>query len=890
MTDIVWIVSSCALILAVIVIRAIFGKRMSAGLRYALWGLVLLRLLIPGTVFSSPVSVETAAKKTEVLQDLEAVKGYSAIARTDTGAVIGRPSASAPKAPSKPQTGEQTPPETRVILNEAAPERFVRMQKTLEARDILNIVLYTGMGIAAAYFIAANVIFYFRLRAKRKKLNVDIGCPVYEVEGLTSSCLFLNSIYISSETAEDDEALRFVLAHERAHRRHGDGVWAILRSAAIVLHWYNPLVWVAAFLSRRDSELFADAGAIAALGDEERENYGRTLIELSSGAKVYAPIACSATMMTSGKKTLKARVKGIANRKRMGAIIAAAVLILAAAACLCTFCGAEKQEEGSEPQNTAAPVDTDEPTAAPTVEATEITDVFPEKYDEYEMAKLVSFFHTADENGVRNGTKLFKNYDPTDPASWQSGDPLTAPEMVWNEDGRLVSLSLRGMNDFPNEDTLAGRLDLTGFAELVSVSLSGAVRFDELTIRDCPKLNYINNEWAASGTVDVRTDNLFYKVWLGSFTQLLFSGRIEEGGEVKRLNLIPEGSGHVEVMFDKAIFADAPADERRLMIAAIPDEGYRLTGWFDEMSELYSSENYLDITETQPPLGDEFVLQASFARKENLMPMYEGEAPKASGMIAVIPDEAPYTPYACDLDLDGLEDTVRLERIPPAEGFDIESRRITITLGSNPNESYTDEITEVFSCAVYVLDCDTQDGRLDLIFFNNTEEWFTQLVGYRVAPEGGSINKYWPGRPVAVEGRSPDKTDPTWEFDAENGIPVSVYTSVLGDRYLPTRITLTNEGFKMLEPMSYDEDSDGNSWMELKRDISVTPCDPGHDAEAILCKAGTKLLPYRTDGRYWIEFKLESGAAVRKEIEVRGNTVLIDGLDQRKFFDLRFGE
>ncbi|MBR3382505.1 MAG: hypothetical protein IKG85_05655 [Clostridia bacterium] len=54
MTDPIWIISSCALIVAVIAIRAVFGKRMSAGLRYALWGLVLLRLLIPGTVFSKP--------------------------------------------------------------------------------------------------------------------------------------------------------------------------------------------------------------------------------------------------------------------------------------------------------------------------------------------------------------------------------------------------------------------------------------------------------------------------------------------------------------------------------------------------------------------------------------------------------------------------------------------------------------------------------------------------------------------------------------------------------------------------------------------------------------------------------------------------------------------
>ena len=41
MTDLIWIISSSALILAVILIRAIFGRRMSAGLRYALWGLVL---------------------------------------------------------------------------------------------------------------------------------------------------------------------------------------------------------------------------------------------------------------------------------------------------------------------------------------------------------------------------------------------------------------------------------------------------------------------------------------------------------------------------------------------------------------------------------------------------------------------------------------------------------------------------------------------------------------------------------------------------------------------------------------------------------------------------------------------------------------------------------
>lgn len=36
MTNLTWVLSSCVLILAVIVIRTLFGKRMRPGLRYAL--------------------------------------------------------------------------------------------------------------------------------------------------------------------------------------------------------------------------------------------------------------------------------------------------------------------------------------------------------------------------------------------------------------------------------------------------------------------------------------------------------------------------------------------------------------------------------------------------------------------------------------------------------------------------------------------------------------------------------------------------------------------------------------------------------------------------------------------------------------------------------------
>ena len=50
-----WAVTSSVLILIVALLRAVLGKRLRAGVRYVLWGLVLLRLLVPAQLFAVPV-------------------------------------------------------------------------------------------------------------------------------------------------------------------------------------------------------------------------------------------------------------------------------------------------------------------------------------------------------------------------------------------------------------------------------------------------------------------------------------------------------------------------------------------------------------------------------------------------------------------------------------------------------------------------------------------------------------------------------------------------------------------------------------------------------------------------------------------------------------------
>ncbi|MBO4878849.1 MAG: hypothetical protein J5544_01160, partial [Clostridia bacterium] len=91
MTDLTWIISSCVMILAVVALRAIFGKKMSAGFRYALWALVVVRLLVPGTFFKSPVSVKSAVMKTEIAENMETVKEYSSVELSGETEAIVRP-------------------------------------------------------------------------------------------------------------------------------------------------------------------------------------------------------------------------------------------------------------------------------------------------------------------------------------------------------------------------------------------------------------------------------------------------------------------------------------------------------------------------------------------------------------------------------------------------------------------------------------------------------------------------------------------------------------------------------------------------------------------------------------------------------------------------------
>lgn len=329
-----WVVSSCILILAVIALRYLLRGRISLRLQYALWLLVLARLLLPVSFGSTDISVMSVVERAPVVQAAESVRDVDVIWQAGNGTVQGHPIGGAVS--------------NTVVLAEpsAADAQFGHMENALTLRKILLPVWRCGAAVTLLVFLSANLRFAGRLRKSRRPLAVEgAALPVYVAEERAVPCLFglfRPAIYVTQATADDPELLRHTVAHETTHFRHGDHVWALLRAVCLALHWWNPLVWWAAKLSRQDGELACDEATIRALGETERAAYGRTLIRMACGRGV-SPLL-TATAMDGGKTSLHERIVLLAKKPRTAAL-AAIALVLAAALCVgCTFTGAKKEE------------------------------------------------------------------------------------------------------------------------------------------------------------------------------------------------------------------------------------------------------------------------------------------------------------------------------------------------------------------------------------------------------------------------------------------------------------------------------------------------------------------------------------------------------------------
>ena len=291
-----------ALVLVMMALRALLRSRVSNRVLYALWLVVALRLLLP---ISLPNPLMNDLRPT-LSVDSEARPVADQIRTRFLDTVDALSSGDSAGAAALNHIGSET--------------RSGRMGKWL-------LVGYAavGAGVGVALVLKSS-------RRKSRILRNRIGqpeealmqryqelcqqyrfrpVPVYLVQYLPAPCIvgrFKPFIAIPENSLPAH--IPHMLAHEICHLKAGDQWWSALRNICCMLHWPNPLVWLAAFLSREDAELACDSRVIDRLPDMERLSYAHALASAAGRCCTGA-----SRLMLSGK-WLKQRINGVLRNEK----------------------------------------------------------------------------------------------------------------------------------------------------------------------------------------------------------------------------------------------------------------------------------------------------------------------------------------------------------------------------------------------------------------------------------------------------------------------------------------------------------------------------------------------------------------------------------------------
>lgn len=80
-------------------------------------------------------------------------------------------------------------------------------------------------------------------------------------------------------TLQKDQ-LQYILAHEFAHIQRRDVAVNWLMHIILIIHWFNPLLWLAVHKARQDQEMACDACALNRMSPQQNHAYGQTIIHV----------------------------------------------------------------------------------------------------------------------------------------------------------------------------------------------------------------------------------------------------------------------------------------------------------------------------------------------------------------------------------------------------------------------------------------------------------------------------------------------------------------------------------------------------------------------------------------------------------------------------------
>ena len=260
---------------------------------YILWAVALVRLIIPISFESvlSLVPVNPTPISNDVLNDISP--------NINTGML------------NVDQSISGTLPASDVVASVNPMQVWIFIGSLIWVLGIAIILIY-------------GMVSLIRMKGKLENANCEKD-NIYQSDNVTTPFvlgLIQPKIYMPAFLSEFEK--EYILLHEQTHIKRFDHIIRFISYLVTCIHWFNPLVWIAFYLSGNDMEMSCDESVVNQLGHRVKKDYSQSLLNFATGRRHLGM-----TPLAFGEGDTKGRIKNILNfRKPKLYIVAISVIVL----------------------------------------------------------------------------------------------------------------------------------------------------------------------------------------------------------------------------------------------------------------------------------------------------------------------------------------------------------------------------------------------------------------------------------------------------------------------------------------------------------------------------------------------------------------------------------
>lgn len=340
-------IMASAVVCIILFVKSIFKERLSAAWNYYIWILLFIGLVIPYIPQYSLDLPNNDGKAQRVIVDT--VEKNEINIETEQDITLETSALDYEKPWSDFDNIELEYAETKVLRSNNSMEVII---------EVAAIVWLVGFILLLIYTLAINISIRLRVRQPLILSQKDVVTKLIEecsksmeivkilpvsyqnfgnapaLYGILRPVLLLPP-EIENKITEDE--LRYVILHELCHYKRKDNVTGFILMMFNLIHWFNPLMWLAGSKIKEDRELVCDQQVLAHASSDEKRNYAKAILKILELFSQKQFIQSASSIIQGRASAMEWRLKFIKTIKRKSKVLAVCITAIVVLASVLTI-------------------------------------------------------------------------------------------------------------------------------------------------------------------------------------------------------------------------------------------------------------------------------------------------------------------------------------------------------------------------------------------------------------------------------------------------------------------------------------------------------------------------------------------------------------------------